>query len=242
MGKQWKQWETSFLGAPKSLQMVTATMKLKTLDLCKRSYDQLRHILKSRDITLPTKVGLVKATVFPVFVYVCEGWTIKKAECRKIDALNHGVGEDSWELLGLQGIQSVNPKGNQSWIFIGRADAEAETPILWPPEAKNWFTGKDPDAGQDWRQEKGTADNEMFGWHHLLDECESEQALGVGNGQGSLACWSPSLCHKKLDTAEQLNWTELIFASSGFESIQENMLDSKNVKSPCSMAVTSSKR
>ena len=80
---------------------------------------------------------------------------------------NCGVGEDS--PLDYEEIKLVNPKGNQSWIFIGRADAEAEAPILWPPDGKNWLTGKNPDAGKDWRQEKGTTEDEMVGWHHQLD-------------------------------------------------------------------------
>ena len=99
------------------------------------------------------------------------------------------------------------PKGDQPWMFIGRTDAEAETPILWPPHAKSWLTGKDPDAGKDWRrEEKGTTEDEVVGWHHWLDEHESEQALGVGDGQGSLACCSP-WGHKESDTTERLNWT-----------------------------------
>ena len=123
--------------------------------------------------------------------------------------LNCGVGEDSWESLGLQEIKAVNPKGNQSWIFIGKTDAEAEAPILWPPEAKNWLIGKDPDAGKNWRQEvKGMAEDEMVGWHHWLDGQEFEQAPGNGDGQGSLECCSP-WGHKKLDMTEGLNWTEL---------------------------------
>ena len=105
-------------------------------------------------------------------------------------------------------IQPVNPKGNQSWLFIGRTDAEAETPILWPPDAKNWFLGKDPDAGKDWRQEdKGKTEVEMVGWHHRLDRQECEQDLGVDGGQGSLAYCSPWGC-KESDRTEQLNWTE----------------------------------
>ena len=104
-------------------------------------------------------------------------------------------------------IKPVNPKGNQCWIFIGRTDAEAETPILWPPDAKNWLTGKDPDAGKDWGQKKkGTKEDEMVGWHHWLNGHEFEQAPGVGDGQGSLACCSP-WGHKELDTTEQVNWT-----------------------------------
>ena len=114
--------------------------------------------------------------------------------------------------LDCKEIQPVNPKGNQSWIFIGRIDAEAETPILWPPGAKNWLTGKDPDDGEDGRQEeKGTTEDNMAGWHHRLNEHEFEQAPGVGDGQGSLACSSPWCC-KESDTTEWLNWTELILS------------------------------
>jgi len=94
--------------------------------------------------------------------------------------------------LDYKEIQPVNPKENQSWMFIGRTDAEAETPILWPPDAKNWLIEKDPDAGKDWRQEeKGTTEDEMVEWHHRCSGHEFEQAPGVGDGQGSLACCSP---------------------------------------------------
>ena len=94
--------------------------------------------------------------------------------------------------LDCKEIQPVHPKGNKSWVFFGRTDAEAETPILWPRDAKNWLTGKDPDAGKDWRQEeKGTTEDEMVAWHHRLDGHKFEQAPGVGDGQGSLACCSP---------------------------------------------------
>ena len=106
----------------------------------------LNSVLKSRDITLPTKAHLVKAMVFPVVMYGCESRTIKKSESQRIDALNCGVREDSWESFR-QEIQPVPPKGNQSWIFIGRADAEAEAPILWPPDARNWLIWKDPELG-----------------------------------------------------------------------------------------------
>ena len=108
--------------------------------------------------------------------------------------------------LDCKAIQPVHPKGNQSWIFIGRTDAEAETPILWPPDAKSWLIGKDPDAKKDWGQEeKGTKEDEMVGWDHWLDGHEIEQALGVGDGPGSLACCSP-WDHKELDTTDRLNW------------------------------------
>ena len=107
-------------------------------------------------------------------------------------------------------IQTVHPKGNQSWIFIGRTDAEAETPMFWPPDVKNRLTGNDPKAGDEWRQEeKGTTENEMIGWHHRFDGHEFEQVPGVGDGQGGLACCSP-WGSKELDTTEWLNWTELM--------------------------------
>ena len=107
--------------------------------------------------------------------------------------------------LDCKEIQAVHPKGNRSWIFIRRTNVEAETPILWPPDPKNWFIGKDPDAGKDWKQEeKGTTEDEMVGWHHWLDWHEFEQAPGDGDGQGSLAACSPWGC-KELDTTELLN-------------------------------------
>ena len=112
--------------------------------------------------------------------------------------------------LDCKEFQPVNPKGNQSWIFIEKTDVEAETPILWPPNAKNWLIRKDPDAGKDWRQEeKGTTEYEMVGWHHRLDEHEFEQSPGVDDGQGSLACCSP-WGRKESDMSEQLNWIELM--------------------------------
>ena len=114
--------------------------------------------------------------------------------------------------LNCKEIKPVNPKGNQSWIFIGRTDAEAEAPKLWPPDnAKNWLIGKDPDAGKDWRQEeKGKTVDEMVGWHHWLNAHEFEQSLGDGGGQGSLECCSP-WGQKESDTTEQLNWTYYIY-------------------------------
>ena len=103
-------------------------------------------------------------------------------------------------------FKPVSAKGNQSWIFTGRTDAEAETPILWPPDVKSWLTGKDSDTGKDWRQEKGTED-EMVGWHHRLNGHEFEQAPGVGDGQEKLVCYSP-WGRKGWDTTQQLNWSE----------------------------------
>ena len=119
----------------------------------------LDSILKSRDITLPTKVHLVKDMVFPVVMYGCESWTLKKAEHQKIDAF----GLWCWRrllrvpCLNCKEVQPVHPKGNQSWVFIGRTDVEADTPILWPPDVKSWLIWKNPNARKDWGQEeKGT--------------------------------------------------------------------------------------
>ena len=108
-------------------------------------------------------------------------------------------------LLDCKETKLVNPKGNQSWIFIGRTDAEAETPILWPPDVKNWLIRKDPDAGKDWRQEEMRAtEDELVGWHHHLNGHEFEQTWEEGEGQGILACYNP-WSHKELDTTERLN-------------------------------------
>ena len=110
-------------------------------------------------------------------------------------------------------IQPVNPEGNQSWIFIGRTDDEAEVPIFWPPYAKNWLIWKDPDTGKNWRQEeKWTTEDEMVGWHHRLYGYVFEQAPGVGDGQGSLAFCSPWVCEES-DNTEWLNWTEGIISN-----------------------------
>ena len=118
--------------------------------------------------------------------------------------LNCGVGEDSWESLDCKEIQPVHPRGDESSVFIRRTDAEAETPILWRPDAKNW-----PDSGKDWRwEEKGMTEDEMAGWHHQLDGHEFECTLGVGDGQEGLVCCN-SWGRKESDTSERLNWTEL---------------------------------
>ena len=112
--------------------------------------------------------------------------------------------------LDCEEIQLVHSEGDQPWDFFGRNDAKAETPILWPPHAKNWLIGKDSDAGRDWGQEeKDMTADEMAGWHHRLDGWESEWTLGVGDGQGGLACCDSWGC-KESDPTERLNWTELI--------------------------------
>ena len=139
-------------------------------------------------------------------MYGCECWTIKKAECQRIDSFELWCWRRLQSPQDCKDIQPVNPKGNQSWIFIGRTDAKAETPILRPPDGKNWLIWKDPDAGNDWKQEgKGTTEDEVIGWHHWLDGHEFEQALEVGDRQGSVACCSPWGC-KESDMTEWMNW------------------------------------
>ena len=180
----------------------------RRLLLGRKAMSKLDSILKIRDVTLPTKVHLFKAMVFPVVMYGYESWTLKKAECQRIDAF------ELWCWRRLLRVPWTARRSNQSilkeissWIFVGRTDAEAETPILWPPDVKNWLLGKDPDARKDWRQEeKGMTEDEMVGWHHWLEGLEFEQAPGVSDGQGSLT-WSNSWDCKQSDATEWLNWT-----------------------------------
>ena len=154
----------------------------------------------------------------PPQVYMCSPELPVQVRCTILDAWGWGTGTTQRDGMGREEgggfrrrilrapldckeIKAVNSKGNQSWIFIGRTDAEAETPILWPPAAKKWLIGKDPDVGKDWkREEKGTTKDEMVGWHHQLDGHEFEQALGDSKGQGKLVCCSPWGC-KESDTA-----------------------------------------
>ena len=138
-------------------------------------------------------------------MYRGESWTIEKAEHKNWCFWNMVLEKTLESPLECKEIKPVNPKGNQSWILIGRTDAEAETLILWLPDVKNWLIWKDPNSGKDWRQEKKRmTEDEMFVWHHLLDAHEFEQALGVGDGQGSLMCCSPwdGKCCTRLS-----NWT-----------------------------------
>ena len=159
----------------------------------KESYDQPRQHIKKQRHYFANKVRLVKAMVFPVVMYGCESWTIKKAEYRKNWCFWTVVLEKTLESnLDFKEIKPVNPEENLSWIITGRTDAEAEAPILWPPDGKSWLIWKDPDAGKDWkREEKGMTEDEMVGWQHWLNWHEFEQTPEVGHGQGSLACCSP---------------------------------------------------
>ena len=165
----------------------------------------LDSISKSKDITLPTKFHLVKAMDFPVVMYRYESWTIKKAECQRIDAFELWCWRKLLSPLDCKEIQPVNPKENQSWIFIGRIDAEAETPILWPSHVQSWLIGKDPVAGRNWEQEeKGMTEDEMAGWHYQFDG-RDEWIPGVGDGQGALVCWFMGSQRVGHDCATELN-------------------------------------
>ena len=176
MGKQWKQ--TLIWGASKITADGDCSHEIKScLLLGRKVTTKLDSTLKSRDIILPTKVCLVKAMVFPIVMYGCEHWTIKKAEHWRIDAFELWC----WRILSRvpwiarRSNQSDHLKGNQSWPFIRRSDAEAESPILWPPDVKNGLMWKDPNAGRDWRlEEKGMTEDEMVGWHHWFDGHEFE--------------------------------------------------------------------
>ena len=162
---------------------------------------------------MPTKVRLIKAMVFPVVMYGYESWTVKKAECWRIDAFELWC----WRLLDCKEIQPVHVKGHQSWIFIGRTDAEAETPILWPPNAKNQLIGKDPDAGKDWkREEKGTTEEEIVAWHYRRDEHEFELVMDREAWHAAVPQFAKS--QTWLSNWTELNWSNLacmtLFAKS----------------------------
>ena len=161
--------------------------------LGRKAMTNLDSLLKSRDITLLTKVYIVKAMVFPVVMQECESWTIKKAEHWRIDAFELWCWRRLLRVPWSREIKPVNPIGNQPWTFTGRTDAKAEAPILWLPDGKSWLTGKDRDVGKDWRQkEKGTAEDEKVGWHYPLNGHEFEQTLEESEEQGSLA----SMCFR----------------------------------------------
>ena len=174
----------------------------------------LDSILKSREITLPTNIRLVKAMVSALVMHGCWELDSKESWAPKSWCFWSVVLEKTLESpLDCKEIKLVHPEGDQSWIFIGRTDAEVETPILWPSDLKNWVIGKYPDAGKDWsREEKGMTEGEMVGRHRWLYWHEFERASGVGDGQGILACCCSCSC-KESDTTERLSWTQLMLDS-----------------------------
>ena len=207
MRKQWKQWETIFLGSKITADGAYSLEIKRRLFLWRKAMTNLDSILKSRDITLSTKVHLLKGTVFSsshVWMWELdykESWMLKNW-CFWTVVLEKTLESP----LDCKEIQPVHPKGDQSWIIIGRADAEGDAPILWPPDGKNWFIWQDPDAGKDWRQEK-----DDWGWDGWMVSLTCwtwvEQASGVGDGRGILACCSP-WGHKESDMTKRLRRTE----------------------------------
>ena len=152
----------------------------------------LNSILKRRDITLSTRSFYSRLWFFQWSYMDVRLW--RKLITEELMLLNCGVGEDSWESLDCKEIQPIHPKRDQSWTFIGRADVEAETPIVSPPDAKSWLIWKDPGAGKDWGQKKGTTEEEIVGWHHQVNGHGFGWTLGVGDGQGGLAYWDSWGC------------------------------------------------
>ena len=219
MANRWKNNGNSdrlyFLGLQNHCRWDCSHEIKRHLLLGRKAMTNLDSILKSRDISLPTKVPLVKAMVFPVVMYGCESWTIKKAECRRTDVLNYGIGRRFLR------VPWTARRSNQSILKeispeFGRTDAEAETPIFRPPHVKNWLTGQGPDARKDWRQEeKGTTEDEMVSWHHRLNGHEFEQAPGVGTDREAWHATVRGVAKSWTQLSAWLNWP-IMLTVSGF--------------------------
>jgi len=199
-----------FLGLHSHCRWWLQPWNQKMLAPWRKSYDQPRQHIKKQRHYFPDRGSSSQSYGFSSgHVWM---WELDYKELMFWTVVLEGtlmVLEETLEsLLDCKEMQPVHPKGNQSWLFIRRTDAEAETPGLWPPDAKNWLIWRAPDAGKDWRrEEKRTTEGEMVGWHHRLDGHKFEQDPGVGDGHGSLVCCSP-WGHKEVDTTERLNWTE----------------------------------
>ena len=203
-------WLCFFLGSKITADGDCSHEIKRHLLLGKKVMTNLDSILKSRDITLPTKVHLAKAMVFPVVMYGCESWTIKRAECQRIDAFElwcwRRLLRVPWTIRrSSQSIlKEISPKNSLEGLMLKLKLQYLATYV------KNWFITKDPDPGKDWRwEEKGMTEDETVGWHHWLNGHEFVKPPGVGDGQGSLACCN-SWGRKELDTTEWLNWTVVV--------------------------------
>ena len=155
--------------------------------------------------------------VFPVVMYGCESWTIKKAECQRIDAFELLLEKTLESPLDCKEVWPVHPKGDQSWLFIGRTDVEAETPVLRPPDAENWLIWKDPDAGKDWRQEeKGMTEDEMVGWHYRLNEHELGKLQELVMDREAWRAVVHGVAKSPTDWVTELNWTVVLVSWAYF--------------------------
>ena len=210
MGKQWKHWQTLVSWAPNNCRWRLQPWNSKTLASWKKNEEQPRQHIKKQKHHFDYKSPSNQSTGFSSSLVWMWEFDHKESWVPKNWCFSTVLLEKTLESpLDCKKIKPVNPKGNQSWIFTGRTDDEAEAPILWPPDAKNWLIWKAPDAKKDWRHEKGTTEDEMVGWHHRLNGHEFGWTPGVGDGQGGLACCS-SRGRKESDTTEQLNWIDQI--------------------------------
>ena len=209
MGKGWRQWLTLFSGLRNPCRWWCSHEIKRHLLLGRKVMTNLDSILKSRDITLPTKVHLINAMVFPVVMYGYESWPVKKAEHQRIDAF------ELWGWRRLLRVPWSARRSNQSILkeispgcLLEGLMLRLKLPILWPPHEKSWLIGKDSHAGRDrGQEEKGTTEDEIAGWHHQLDGHEFEWTPGVGDGQGGLACcdsWGRK--ESRLNDWTELNW------------------------------------
>ena len=198
MEKKWKQWQILFSWAPKSLQMVTATMKLRHFLRGRKATTNLDILLESRDITSSTKIHIVKSMVFPVVTYRCGSWTIKKAEHQRIDAFKlwccGKLLRVLWTVKGsnLSILREINPEYSLEELML------AQAPLFWSPDVNSQLIGKVPDARKDWWQKKRVSEDEMAGWHRQCNGHELGQTVGDGEWQRGLECCSPWGC-KELD-------------------------------------------
>ena len=201
--KNFPQKDFLFLGSKITAHGDCSHKIRRWLLLGRKAMTNLASVLKSRDITLPTNVLIVKAMIFPVVTYICESRIIKKAESQRIDAFR------LWCCRRLLRVpwtaRRSNQSGNQPWILTGRADAEDETPVFWSPYVNSQLIGKVPDVGKDWEQkEKRVSEDEMGGWHYQCIEHELGQTPRDGEGHGSLVSYSPWI-HKELEMTERVN-------------------------------------
>ena len=219
MEKQWKQWQTLLLGSKITADVDWSHEIKRHLLLGRKVMTNLDCILKSRDYSANKGPSSQASGFSSSHVWMWE-LDYKKSWASNNWCFWTVVLEKILESpLDCKEIQPVHPKRNQSWIFFGRTDGEAETPILWPTDVKSWLTGKAPDAGKDWgREEMGTTEDEMVGWNHRLHGQGFGWTPGVGDGQGGLACCSSWGC-KESDTTEWLDWTELMLHSIIYKAI-----------------------